>query len=319
MQILLKAGNAMKDISYEKYLVRKPLYGERTEARNDTYQGMTILSDHHVPGCGYQIEVGWVHGKPSLFPHSHEIVSDYDQIIIYIGGDYRMPQVLGREVGFYVGGQLITFNTTTVFFIPKGTPYGPVNFKDYRYPNLLINIKCGIGADTETELDSNPAKGNRAPRVKKKDFDYEQYAVRSPLREAGAEFAAGRTSPTLTLMSSLQVPGVKYYIEAGWTFGMPVSRIAGSGMPEMVHRKFNEIVLHIGGDPANPEELGGEVEFYVGGQPLVFNTTSALFIPTGVKHGPLRLLKYEKPHIVMAIMCGAGTIKEGWGDSFKIS
>jgi len=31
--------------------------------------------------------------------------------------------------------------------------------------------------------------------------------VRSPMREAGAEFVKGRTSPTMTYMSGVQVPG----------------------------------------------------------------------------------------------------------------
>jgi hypothetical protein len=87
-------------------------------------------------------------------------------------------------------------------------------------------------------------------------------------------------------------------------------------MPEMVHKKYDEIVLHIGGDPDNPEDLGADIEFYVGGQPLRFDTTSALFIPRGVHHGPLRCLEYRKPHIVIAMMCGAGTVQEGWKDSF---
>jgi hypothetical protein len=121
----------------------------------------------------------------------------------------------------------------------------------------------------------------------------------------------------MTYMSGVQIPGVKHYIEFGWTFGMPVSKMAGAGMPEMAHRNFDEIVLHIGGDPKNPEDLGGDMEFYVGGQPLNFSATAGLFIPRGLKHGPLRLKEYRKPHVVMAIMCGAGTVKEGWEGSFK--
>jgi len=301
----------MPEIDYEKYLVRKPAYEDLAGIKNRQSPVMTILSDKQVPGCNHYIEAGWIYDIPepnSAFP---ERVNDYDEIIIHLGGDHRMPQVLGGDVDFFVGGQSITFNTSTSFFIPRGTPYGPVTWKKFQNPHLQIAIKCGTGKA------GTPGVAKNAPPVKKKDFDYEQYAIRSPMREAGAEFTAGRTSPTMTMMSGVQIPGVKYYIEVGWTFGMPVSRIAGSGMPEMVHRKFDEIVLHIGGDPSHPEELGGEVEFYVGGQPLLFNTTSALFIPTSVKHGPLALKKYEKPHLVMAIMCGAGTIKEGWGDSFK--
>ena len=53
------------------------------------------------------------------------------------------------------------------------------------------------------------------------------------------------------------------------------------------HDKYNEVALHIGSDPYNPEDLGAEIEFTVGGEPLVFDRTSALFVPAGVKHGPV--------------------------------
>ena len=301
----------MLNTDYGKYLVRKPEYEGLAGIKNRQSPVMTILSDKQVPGCNYYIEAGWIYGIPRPNPAFPEQVNDYDEIIIHLGGNYETPYVLGGEVEFFVGGQPVTFNTSTSFFIPKGTPYGPVTWKKFVKPHLQISIKCGTGKPGGTA-----ATGNTTP-VKKKAFDFEQYAIRSPMREAGAEFTFGRTAPTMTFMSGVQIPGVTHYIETGWTFGMPVSKVAGSGMPEMVHRKFDEIVLHIGGDPERPEELGGEVEFYVGGQPLVFNTTSALFIPTGVKHGPLSLKKYEKPHLVMAIMCGASNIKDGWGDSFK--
>lgn len=97
---------------------------------------------------------------------------------------------------------------------------------------------------------------------------------------------------------------------------MPKSKVTSHAMPEMAHKNYDEIVLHIGGDPSYPEDLGADMEFTVGGQPLRFNNTSALFIPRGLRHGPIKCLEYRKPHIVMAIMCGAGTLKEGWGDSF---
>ena len=140
------------------------------------------------------------------------------------------------------------------------------------------------------------------------------------MREAGAEFSYGRTSPTMTYMSGVQVPGVKYYIEMGWTYGMPVTRRkmrdSENFMPEMAHKNYDEIVLHIGGDPDNPEDLGADMEFWVGGQPLRFDTTSVLYIPRGLRHGPIKCLEYRKPHLVIAMMCGAGTIREGWESSF---
>ena len=79
---------------------------------------------------------------------------------------------------------------------------------------------------------------------------------------------------------------------------------------EHMHEKYSEVVLHIGSDPNNPEDLGGEIEFNVGGEPLVFDKTSALFVPAGVKHGPVIWKKVTRPHLQMAIVLGAGTADE---------
>jgi hypothetical protein len=306
----------MSGTDYERYLVRRPVYEAFGGVKNRQSPTMTILSSAQVPEANYYMEPGWIYGIPEPNPSLHEHYHDYDEIVLHWGSDPETPQDLGGEIEFYVGGQPITFNTTTAFYIPKGTSHGPVTWKKFRRPHMQMAIMCGTGKAAEAWGESGISESKTELPRKKDNFDYEQYAVRSPIREAGAEFTAGRTSPTMTYMSGLHIPGLKYYIEMGWTFGMPVSKRTGAGMPEMVHKKYDEIVLHIGGDPDNPEDLGADIEFYVGGQPLRFDTTSALFIPRGVHHGPLRCLEYRKPHIVIAMMCGAGTVQEGWKDSF---
>ncbi|OGO29902.1 MAG: hypothetical protein A2Z29_05745 [Chloroflexi bacterium RBG_16_56_11] len=306
----------MNATDYEKYLVRKPLYEAFGGVKNRQSPAMTFMSNKQVPGANHYIEIGWVHGIPEPNPGLAEHVHDHDEIVFYWGGNHESPQVLGAEIEFYVGGQPVTFNTTTAIYIPAGTPHAPVTWKKFTSPHIQMAMMLGSGSAPTAWHDGVSKKIEKKPMEKRKAFDYEGYVVRSPMREAGAEFVRGRTSPTMTYMSGVQIPGVKYYIEMGWTFDMPLSRNPDSAMPEMVHKNFDEIVLHIGGDPAAPEDLGADLEFYVGGQSLAFNTSSALFIPRGLHHGPIFCRQYRKPHIVMAIMCGAGTVKEGWSDSF---
>jgi hypothetical protein len=112
----------------------------------------------------------------------------------------------------------------------------------------------------------------------------------------------------MTLMSGELVPGSNTYIELGWVWDMPDPN---PHIHEHTHREgCSEIVLHIGSDPNNPEDLGAEIEFVVDGQPLVFNTTSGIFIPSGVKHGPVTWKKLTRPHLQMAMVLGAGTLAE---------
>lgn len=135
----------------------------------------------------------------------------------------------------------------------------------------------------------------------------EQYLVRKPLREVGAgSKTTGRQIPSQTYMSNALVPGSNTYIEFSWIYDMP---IPNPHIHEHVH-DYDEIVLHIGSDPRNPQDLGGEIEYCFNGEPLIFDTTTALFVPKGVKHGPLTWKKVTRPHIEMAIILGCGDFQK---------
>jgi quercetin dioxygenase-like cupin family protein len=299
----------MPKIDYEKYLVRKPNYEAFGGTKNRQSPTMTMMSNKQIPGVNFYLEPGWIYGIPDPNPSLHEHVHEFDEIVMHWGGDYRQPQVLGGEVEFWVGGQPITFNTTTAFYLPKGTPHGPVTWKKFDYPHMQMAIMCGTGV-AGTAWDSSGIKvAKNAMPERTKDFDYEQYVVRTPLREAAPGFT-GRTSPTMTMMSGVQVPGCKYYVDLAWTYGVTSYKETKPTTPEISYQNHDQIVVYIGGDSRYPEELGGEVEVNMDGQTLKFNTTSALFIPKGVRHGPRRVTEYSHPHLMISMMIGAGSLKE---------
>ena len=143
---------------------------------------------------------------------------------------------------------------------------------------------------------------------------YEKYLVRKPLREAGGGLKIkGRTGPAYTYMSNDLVPGCNVYIEYGWIYDMPEPN---TFLDEHTH-DYDEIVMHIGADYKNPEDLGAEMEFTIGGEPLRFDTTTALFIPRGVPHGPLTWHRVNKPHIEFVIVLGGGTLATAAPGGFK--
>ena len=88
-------------------------------------------------------------------------------------------------------------------------------------------------------------------------------------------------------------------------------------IPEHSNSDHDEFVLHIGSDYKNPEDLGGEIEFVVGGEPLKINRTSALYMSAGVVHGPLTWKSVARPHLHMTIIMGAGTIAEAAPAGYK--
>jgi hypothetical protein len=303
----MKLGDEM---DYEKYLVRKPNYEAGPGVKNRQSPTMTFMSNAQVPDVNYYVELGWIYSMPEPNPHIHEHVHDYDEIVFHIGGDPMTPQDLGAEIVFYIGGQPVTINTTSAAFIPRNVPHGPLIWKNVRFPHIEMAIMLGAGSTALAWKKSGIKEAKKELPKKTDNVDYEQYMVRSPTREAGA-VVKNRQSPTMTYISNRQIPGISYYAEFGWIYDMPVPNVH---VHEHSH-KFDEIVLHIGGDPGNPEALGAEMEFCVEGQPLKFDTCTGLFVPKGTKHGPLTWKKVTKPHIEMAIMLGAGSLREGWGGS----
>jgi hypothetical protein len=137
-------------------------------------------------------------------------------------------------------------------------------------------------------------------------MDVSKYVVAKPAYEVIPKDVVKNRIPAMTLMSGNLVPGSKMYIETGWVLGMPDPN---PHIGEHTH-DFDEIVIHLGMDPQNPEDLGGEIEIMMDGKPITINSTSAIYVPKGVKHGPLTWKKFEKPHLEFTIMIGASTLAE---------
>src|SRR4030042_7076439 len=162
-------------MNYEKYLVRQTANDVVAYPDNENFRAMNLLRNAQVPDSNHCREVAWITGlpRPGI---SREHTHDCDEIVLFWGGNYQTPQVLGGEIEYIIGGQPVTFNTTTSFYIPKGTPHGLSTWKKFTSPHMRMSMMLGMGEYIVHESKS---------AVKKNGFDYEQYAIRSPMREAG--------------------------------------------------------------------------------------------------------------------------------------
>ncbi len=57
-------------------------------------------------------------------------------------------------------------------------------------------------------------------------------------------------------------------------------------------------------------DLGADMEYGLGSDLLQYNTSYGIFIPKGLRHGPLSWKRVRRPHIEIAIVFGVGTFKE---------
>jgi hypothetical protein len=143
----------------------------------------------------------------------------------------------------------------------------------------------------------------------------EAILVTKPAYEVGRNIAVtGRALPSLTFINNNFVPGCDVYVEYGWIWAVPdPNPLIG----EHAH-DYDQIALHIGTDPHNPEDLGAEFEIVVDGKPVTINKTHSIYLPKGLKHGPTTWKRVDRPVIEMTITLGGGTVEAvapaGWTD-----
>jgi hypothetical protein len=68
----------------------------------------------------------------------------------------------------------------------------------------------------------------------------------------------------------------------------------GQGVPPHAH-PFAELLSFFGTDFDHPEELNGEVEFWLEDEKYVFTKSFVVYIPANVTHCPLKVHRMDKP------------------------
>jgi len=133
---------------------------------------------------------------------------------------------------------------------------------------------------------------------------YGKYIVQQPkvMHMAYHDFAnvTGRTWPQRVYLDNDLVKGCPLTVEIGWVWEMSEPAIS---LEEHSHSN-DEILLKIGTDYKNPDDLGGEVEFNLGGETYTMTKTHAIYIPRGVKHAPFITKRVDTPRINIAITLG---------------
>jgi hypothetical protein len=108
------------------------------------------------------------------------------------------------------------------------------------------------------------------------------------------------------------IPGAFYYE----SFMALKPSLEGSyNDPPHVHDDWDEIIGIYGTNPADPTDLGGEIQLTLGDEVHSFTKSSAVFVPRGLLHGPLVFKKITRP--VILVTTGASRnytqrLPDGW-------
>ncbi len=82
------------------------------------------------------------------------------------------------------------------------------------------------------------------------------------------------------------------------------------GSPSHVH-DFDEIIGFIGNDPQNPDDLGGEVEFWLEDEKYLLTRSCLIYAPAGLRHCPLRVTRVDRPFLFLAFSLTGKYVKDG--------
>jgi quercetin dioxygenase-like cupin family protein len=76
-------------------------------------------------------------------------------------------------------------------------------------------------------------------------------------------------------------------------------------MPSKAHtHDYDEVIAFFGGDLDNPHDLYGEVEFWIENEKYILDRSTLIFVPGGLKHCPVQVLRADKPIFHFTVVMG---------------
>jgi quercetin dioxygenase-like cupin family protein len=124
-------------------------------------------------------------------------------------------------------------------------------------------------------------------------YDLDQKAE-SPHFKHETPFQGSSTRKQLIYIDSDNFPGA-FYSEYLWHFpGKDPMAEEQAGIGPHTH-PFGQVISFVGTNEESLFDLGGEVEIWLEDQKFTLNKTFLVYIPAGMRHGPIRINKIERP------------------------
>jgi hypothetical protein len=124
---------------------------------------------------------------------------------------------------------------------------------------------------------------------------YGKYVVTQPKKEIvvpkwGGSLSEERSTRVMYLDS--QVIQGAFYVECVWFWP---TQEKDTSSPDPHTHGYDEVIGFFGTDPTNLGDLGAEIELWIDGERNLMTETFLAFIPAGIVHCPLNVLRIDKP------------------------
>ena len=93
-----------------------------------------------------------------------------------------------------------------------------------------------------------------------------------------------------------------FHVATAW-FWPPLAERTESDVQPHKH-EYDEVLAQFGTNPEDPHDLCGEMEIWMDDEKHVITKSSLIFIPKGLKHGPIRFNRVDRPIFHFAMHTG---------------
>jgi hypothetical protein len=136
------------------------------------------------------------------------------------------------------------------------------------------------------------------------DFKHGKYIVTGPKENLvvpswGGSLAEERTTRMMYVDNEV-IKGA-FYFESVWFWP---SDQEDKASPEPHTHEYDEMLAFFGTNFEDPFDLGAEIELWIDGEQNLMNRCFVAFIPAGIVHCPLKILKITRP--VLHLATGSG-------------
>jgi hypothetical protein len=136
---------------------------------------------------------------------------------------------------------------------------------------------------------------------------YEKYLVRKAPRpmEFFDPMAKGFATqpPMIFLNGDNPIKGSNQFLEVMWIWDEGACAINPKRGPHA--HKFDEIFVFLGSNREDPDDLGAEVEFWLGEkedvEKYILTTSTTIFVPRGLVHLPMFFRKIRRPLVLVTV------------------
>jgi hypothetical protein len=141
---------------------------------------------------------------------------------------------------------------------------------------------------------------------------YQKYVVPHAMRPADfmdPMAASFMTMPPLIFLNGdVPVPGSNQFLEVVWIWAEGAAAVNPDRPPHS--HTFDELFVFLGSDRDNPDDLGGEVEFWLGEkadtEKYHFTTSTSIFVPRGLVHLPMIFKNVRRPFLLVTVGINMG-------------